>query len=139
MKKRSVTRVASCLCGGVKVRILGKVRPVLNCHCSQCMKTHGNFSAYTECFEEDLKFLKKSTLIWFQSSSFAKRGFCSNCGGSVFYKKIKSDSISVSAGMFNYPTKLKTSSNIFVKGKLDYYSIDKRLKNFHQFSANKKV
>ena len=36
--------------------------------------------------------------------------------------------------MFYYPIKFKTNSNIFIKGKLDYYSTDKRLKILHRFS-----
>ena len=79
-------------------------------------------------------FDKKSTLKWLQSSSFTKRWFCFNCGGSVFYKLIKGDHISVSAGMIYYLIKLKTNLNIFIKGKLDYYSTNKRLKILHRFS-----
>ena len=61
-------------------------------------------AAYTECFENDLIFVKKSTIKWFQLSSFAKRGFYFNRGGSIFHKFIKSDRTSISVGMFNYQT-----------------------------------
>ena len=66
---------------------------------------------------------KKKTLKWFRSSKRAKRGFCRKCGESIFFKFIGSNNISIAAGMFNRPTKLKTKMNIFVKGKLDYYSV----------------
>ena len=48
---------ASCLCEGVKFKVKDKLRHVLNCHCSQCMKTHGNFAAYTSTLEKNLKFV----------------------------------------------------------------------------------
>ena len=32
--------------------------------------------------------------------------------------------------MFEKPTKLKTDSNIFTKGKLDYYKLDPNLRKF---------
>ena len=94
------------------------------------MKTHGNFAAYTNCLEENIVFMNKSTLRWYSSSNLAKRGFCNKCGASIFYKIKKSNSISISAGMFEKPTKLKTDSNIFTKGKLDYYKLDPNLRKF---------
>ena len=113
----------------------GPFRHVSNCHCIQCMKTHGNYSAYTNAKEKDVIFLKRRTLKWFRSSKKAKRGFCKKCGASIFFKFFGNDTISISAGMFNNPTKLKTKMNIFVKGKLDYYKLDKKLPKFNRYSS----
>ena len=134
MKKTKNSKIAKCLCGGIKLKITGKLRDVLNCHCSQCMKTHGNFAAYTNCEEKNISFISKTTLKWFKSSSFAKRGFCSKCGASIFYKIKKGNNISISAGMFSNPTKLKTQANIFIKGKLDFYKLDLKLRKYNTFS-----
>ena len=134
MKKKNSSKIASCLCGGIKIKVIGKLRHVSNCHCSQCMKTHGNFAAYTACPEENITFINKKTLKWFKSSNIAKRGFCSTCGASMFYQLLKSKNISIAAGMFRNPTKLKTYSNIFTKGKLDYYKLDSRMSKFDRNS-----
>ena len=134
MKKKNSSKIASCLCGGITINVKGKLRNVSNCHCSQCMKTHGNFAAYTSCPEENITFINKKSLKWFKSSNIAKRGFCSTCGASVFYKQIKNDKISIAAGMFEYPTKLKTVFNIFTKGKLDYYTLNPKLRKFNEYS-----
>ena len=56
MKKKVTLKIASCLCGGVKIKIKGKLRHVINCHCLQCLKTHGNYAAYTSCPEINIKF-----------------------------------------------------------------------------------
>ena len=125
---------ASCLCEGVKFKVKGKLRHVLNCHCSQCMKTHGNFSAYTSTLEKNLKFVSKKTLKWFRSSKKAKRGFCNKCGASIFFKFIKNDTISISAGLFKNPTGLKEKINIFVKNKLDYYKLNSKLPKNNKYS-----
>ena len=130
MKKKSSSKIAKCLCGGIKIKIVGKLRHVINCHCTQCMKTHGNYATYTNAHEENITFINKISLKWYNSSNFAKRGFCSKCGASVFYKIKKSKTISISAGMFSNPTKFKTQSNIFTKGKLDYYKLDPNLPKF---------
>ena len=120
-------KIIGCLCGGIQLKTKGLLRSVLNCHCNQCMKTHGNYATYTSSLEKDIKFIKKRTLKWFRSSKRAERGFCNKCGASIFFKILNSDNISIAAGMFKNPTKLKTKMNIFVEGKLDYYKLDNRL------------
>tara|TARA_B100001123_G_C15158625_1_gene966536 strand:+ start:301 stop:723 length:423 start_codon:yes stop_codon:yes gene_type:complete len=132
--KKKFLKSASCLCGGIKIKIKGKLRHVNNCHCSQCMKTHGNYASYTACPEKNVVFVNKKTLKWFKSSKLAKRGFCAKCGASIFYKRFNSENISISAGMFKNPSSLKTYSNIFTKGKLDYYKLDPRLPKFIRYS-----
>ena len=134
MKKNLSLKTASCLCGNIKIRVKGKLRNVINCHCSQCMKTHGNYAAYTACPEEHIIFIKKRTLKWYQSSKIAKRGFCLTCGASMFYKLLNSENISIAAGMFNNPTNLRTHSNIFIKRKLDYYKLDSKIPKFYKES-----
>jgi len=131
MKKLSLK--ASCLCGGIKLRTQGYHRNVQNCHCIQCMKTHGHYAAYTNVEERNVKFLKKRTLKWFKSSKRAKRGFCHKCGASLFFKIIDAKTLSIAAGMFNKPIKLKTTMNIFVKGKSDYYKLDSRMPKFNRY------
>ena len=131
MKKLSLK--ASCLCGGIKLKTQGYHRNVQNCHCIQCMKTHGHHAAYTNVEERNVKFLKKRTLKWFRSSKRAKRGFCNKCGASLFFKVIGAKNISIAAGMFNRPIKLKTTMNIFVKGKSDYYKLDSSMPKFNRY------
>ena len=133
MKTKNKTSIAQCLCGGIKIKIKGLLRHVNNCHCSQCLRTHGNYASYTACNESELFYLKKKTLRWYYSSKKAKRGFCFNCGGSVFYKKHNSSKISISAGMFHKKTKLKTYANIFTKNKMSYYKLDSKLPRFNKY------
>ena len=115
------------------MRTKGYHRNVQNCHCVQCMKTHGHHAAYTNVEERNVKFLEKRTLKWFRSSKRAKRGFCNKCGASLFFKIIGARTISIAAGMFNRPIKLKTIMNIFVKGKPDYYKLDSRMPKFNRY------
>jgi hypothetical protein len=72
-------------------------------------------------------------LKWFRSSKRAKRGFCNKCGASLFFKIINAKNISIAAGMFNRPVKLKTTMNIFVKGKSRYYKLDNRIPKFNRY------
>tara|TARA_B100000029_G_scaffold117733_1_gene110963 strand:- start:410 stop:811 length:402 start_codon:yes stop_codon:yes gene_type:complete len=131
MKKLSLK--AKCLCSGVEFKTTGYHRDVQNCHCIQCLKTHGHIAAYSKVEDKDLKFIKKNTLRWFRSSKRAKRGFCNKCGSSIFFKVLGTNSICIAAGIFNKPTKLKTSMDIFVKGKSDYYKINQKVKKYSRY------
>ncbi len=115
------------------MRTQGYHRNIQNCHCIQCMKTHGHHAAYTSVEEQNVRFFKKRTLKWFKSSKRAKRGFCNKCGASLFFKIIGAKTINIAAGMFNRPVKLKTTMNIFVKGKSDYYKLDSRMPKFNRY------
>ena len=131
MKKLSLK--AKCLCGNISFKTSGYHRDVQNCHCVQCLKTHGHHAAYSKVEEKDLKFLSKKSLKWFKSSKRAKRGFCSNCGASIFFKVIGTNSVCIAAGIFNNPKKLKTSIEIFTKGKSDYYKINSKLPKYARY------
>ena len=90
MNKKIRSLNSSCLCNGISLKIKGEFRPVINCHCIQCAKTHGNYAAYTSVLEENIVFKSKKTLKWYKSSTKAKRGFCNNCGASIFFKRSES-------------------------------------------------
>ena len=134
MKKLYLT--ASCLCGSIKIKTKGYHRNVSNCHCIQCRKTHGIYGAYSNVKDKDIKFINKKNLRWFKSSKSAKRGFCKKCGASIFFKIKNSDNISIAAGMFDKPTKLKTMRNIFVGNKSDFYKITDKLPKFNKYPKN---
>ena len=133
IKKKEKSLNASCLCKGVNFKIKGEFRPVINCHCVQCTKTHGNFAAYTSILEENIIFKSKKTLKWFKSSDKASRGFCKSCGASIFFKRSGSRAISLSAGLLQNPTGLKTISHIFINNKRDYYKLSDKLPKFKKY------
>ena len=134
MIKKNRSLSASCLCKGINMTINGEFRPVVNCHCIQCTKTHGNYAAYTSVLEENITYKSKNTLKWFTSSSKAKRGFCNKCGASIFFKRLGSRAISISAGLFKNPTKLETTSHIYTHNKRDYYKISDNLPKYKKYT-----
>ena len=133
MRKKMLCNSAKCLCGGISIKVKGQLRDVSNCHCSQCMKTHGNYASYTSCDENQITYVNKKTLKWFNSSKIAKRGFCTKCGASFFYKRHHTHKISIAAGMFNKKTKLKTYANIFTQGKMNYYKLDNNIPKYNKY------
>jgi hypothetical protein len=78
----------SCLCKNVRFEIIKFSPHVSNGHCSMCRKFHGAaFATYGTVLEKDLTFTVESdSLKIYRSSDIAERGFCGNCGSSLFYK-----------------------------------------------------
>ena len=125
-----------CLCGAVKFRIYGPMRQIINCHCGQCRRTHGNYAAYSSVEKSKFKFILDTGLKWFRSSDKAKRGFCQECGASLFYERIGEKNISIAAGMLDSTAGLKTISHIFMNDKPDYYLIQDELPKYKQYHDN---
>lgn len=113
----------SCLCGGIKMKISGQLRPVVACHCTQCRKQSGHYYAATNAPDEAIEIEGAEKLKWYMSSDDAKRGFCSECGSALFWKHDKDDFTSILAGCLDMPTGLKLEKHIFVADKGDYYDL----------------
>lgn len=117
----------SCLCGGVQYTAVGPLDDVIACHCRQCQKTSGFHVAMTRVPLQNFRLDKSETLNWYRSSNEAERGFCTRCGGNVFWKPTGKNSISISAGTLDQPTGLKLRKNIFTEFAGDYYAIPKTI------------
>ncbi len=63
-------------------------------------------------------------ITWYEGSPEARRGFCSQCGSALFWRRVGGDSVSILAGAFDKPSGLEGLSHIFVEQKGDYYGID---------------
>ena len=113
----------SCLCGSVAFKFPETDGKVTACHCGQCRKTSGHFWAAFHVATNELEFTCDGGLVWYQSSDWAKRGFCNTCGSSLFYKMNNEDFTSIAAGSVDAPTGLTLKRHIFVKDKGDYYVI----------------
>ena len=114
-----------CLCGSVRFHIAkSALANVVVCHCAMCRRWHGHVGAYTDAPRAALTFDADSDLAWFQSSGFARRGFCRACGSSLFWDAPERATISIAAGALNEPTGLTTSLQIFAAHRGDYYPLD---------------
>ena len=123
----------SCECQGVVFELIGELRDVVFCHCSQCRKTSGHYWAATQVSKGNLNLIKATSLSWYDSSDKARRGFCSVCGSSMFYERKGIDKISVSAGSLATPTSLDRMRHIYVASKGDYYDISDDLPQFEEY------
>lgn len=116
-------RTGGCLCGAVRYRIAGSLRGVLICHCSQCRRYHGHATAFTGATAHSFTFLEDRGLAWYRSSAAAERGFCRNCGSSLFWRRLAGDRLAVTAGSLDGETGLACLAHVFTAFKGDYYDL----------------
>ena len=125
-----------CLCGQVQFEIYGELRDIVNCHCSKCRKFHGNFGAYTSVKNEHFKLTEDKSLRWYKSptdeTANVHRGFCSECGSSLFWHPKDQLNISIAAGSLDEPTNLKTVGHIWCSQISDFYKIEDDLPKFEE-------
>ena len=115
-----------CLCGRVRYEVRGPAREVLLCHCVECLRWHGHFAAFTSAAREDLVIEDEATLRWTGSpdgDANARRGFCGECGSSLFWEAPGSNTVSIAAGTLDQPTGLRTAAHIYTSQRADYYEL----------------
>lgn len=74
-----------CLCGAVRVTARLE-RPAMGaCHCGMCRKWGGGPLLAVEC-REQIEFQGDERIGLYDSSVWAQRGFCTQCGTHLFYR-----------------------------------------------------
>lgn len=116
-------KTGGCLCGGVRYRVKGPLRPIVYCHCTQCRRTSGHFVAVTAVPKDALVVVADKSLEWFASSDVASRGFCRRCGSSLFWLPKAREYVCVMAGTLDESKGLEAVKHIYVKDKGDYYDL----------------
>jgi hypothetical protein len=119
-----------CICGAVAFEVTGELRDVHLCHCTECRRWAGHVWAASEAAWADLEFAEDGGLRWIDSPDSehdARRGFCSECGSSLFWQVPGSDRVSLAAGCLDRPTGLTTTEQIWVDSAGDYYELDERI------------
>ena len=126
-----------CLCGAVRYEVKGPLRDIVNCHCSMCLKLHGNFGPHTKASKVNITITNSDGLAWYKTSDIAQRGFCRECGASIFWEPFDLDTTGILAGSLDDATGLKTMGHIFVSEKPDFYKITDKLPQFKKSSNGK--
>ena len=115
------TLSGSCLCGANRFTLPGPVGEVTACHCTQCRKLSGHYSASFD--------VNAAALIWtarhertFVTPGGGQRGFCPICGCKLYFRDASGE-FSVEAGIIDGSTGGHLASHIFVADKGDYYTL----------------
>ena len=109
-----------CLCGKVKVRVNNINNKVGACHCSTCRKWAGGPFMTIDC-GSDVSFGGDEYISVYNSSEWAERGFCKNCGSHLFYRLKANNLYIMPAGIFDNVENLIFDHQVFIDEKPGYY------------------
>ena len=88
-----------CLCGEVRFTASDVETSYHACHCGMCRRWAGGPLFATTVGE--VHFENDDALAIYESSKWAERGFCSQCGSNLFYRLKDSHAYFMSVGAFD--------------------------------------
>lgn len=116
----------ACLCKGVRYEIHGELEDVLNCHCSMCRKSHASaFRTRAQVKTKDWHIISGADLIKFYESSPGEyKGFCSNCGSSIYTKyELQPEVLGFPLGTLDTDPQVKPARHVYVGSKAPWFDI----------------
>lgn len=122
----TVSLNGGCLCGAVRFTAETDDDGIVACHCTMCRRWSGH--VWAAAGVTALRIEDERALRWYRSSGIGERGFCAECGSSLFWRGVRDghaveDDVEVSGGALDAPTGLRLSSHARVDFKGDYYAI----------------
>ena len=111
-----------CLCGAVQIELTGALNDIEVCQCDMCRRWGGSF--YPALHGESVVISGEAQATVYRSSDWAERGFCSNCGSSLWFRFLPTGNRSFSAGLFEDASSLPIGREIFVEERADWCRIE---------------
>ena len=121
-------RRGRCLCGQVKIAAKNASSHVGACHCRMCRRWGGGPFMEIDCGAE-IEFDGEDNISVFDSSEWAERGFCRNCGSHLFYRIKSSGQHMVPVGLFEDDAGLTFEGQVFIDEKPGYYAFVNKTKD----------
>ena len=124
----SVERRGHCLCGKVSIIAKNASNDVGACHCTMCRRWGGGPFMEIDCGTE-IEIQGEGDVSVFESSDWAERGFCRNCGTHLFYRLKGSGQHMVPVGLFEDSSGLVFKGQVFIDEKPEYYEFANETKD----------
>ncbi len=125
--KAFVSGASSCLCGSVNIKANNIDPRITVCHCNMCRKWGGGPALALQCGTEvEIDGVDKVHI--YDSSEWAERAFCANCGTHLFYRIKGAGEYSIPAGFFPDLKGLKIEVQYFSDQRPDYYCFANKTK-----------
>lgn len=125
--------MGGCLCGSIRFQVTSLPFDADYCHCLQCQKSTGSFSAAWMDFKIDqVRWLKAKPKL-FASSESVSRGFCSNCGCSISYQHSEyPDYLTLSIAALDNPNYIEPRYHIHTDSQVKWLSINDELPRYNK-------
>ena len=133
--------VGHCVCGKTGI-VANKVNNSVHaCHCNTCRKWGGGPAMSVDC-GTDVTLEGEENISIFDSSDWAERGFCKQCGSHLFYRMKENKQYIVPVGIFKQEDQMVLQHQIFIDEKPSYYDFSNNTENmtgaevFEKFSLS---
>lgn len=97
------------------------------CHCETC-RTWGGGPLFAVQCGTDIKIEGEDKVRVYESSPWASRGFCSECGTHLFYRLNKTGEYNMPLGLFPTLKNLEMNMQYFSDKRPDYYCFSNETK-----------
>ena len=108
-----------CLCGAIVVEAPSRSHEVGACHCGMCRRWGGSALLAQDC-GSDVRFQGEEHIGLYDSSDWAQRGFCNQCGTYLFYRLKQTGQTIMPVGLFYSQDDLVFDHQIFIDRKPGY-------------------
>lgn len=115
------TAKGACLCGKVTFSASRAPAEVGACHCNICRRWGGGPLMAVNCGPE-VEFGQDETIKTFDSSAWADRGFCRECGTHLFYRVKQSGEYFMPVGLFAEGPSWDLDHQVFIDEKPAFYA-----------------
>ncbi len=104
-----------CLCGAVRFSAESVETHIHSCHCSMCRSwTSGPMFGVAA---QGVQFDGEEHIGRYVSSEWAERGFCKQCGSSLFYRMKEPEQYILAMGAFDDAEQFKLTGEIYIDEK----------------------
>lgn len=118
---------ATCLCGSVKITAQNINPKFTVCHCESC-RTWGGAPFFALHCGPNVSIEGEQNIKMYQSSSWASRGFCAECGSHLFYKLKATAEYNIPVGLFPDLKGLEMDMQYFSDQRPDHYCFSNQTK-----------
>lgn len=115
-----------CLCGKVEFAISYESKTFDSCHCSMCRRWGGG-PAFAVAVD-GIEFKNHDSVKVYDSSDWAERGFCSDCGSHLFYRLKNGSYTCVFLGLLEHQSEFAFTTQIYVDHKPASYDFSNKTK-----------
>ncbi|MFT2098142.1 GFA family protein [Marinomonas sp. 2405UD66-6] len=118
---------AQCLCGAVQITA-NQINPNFTvCHCDSCRGWGGAPFFAVQCGTEVI-IEGQNHIKHYDSSAWASRGFCSDCGTHLFYQLKETGAYNMPVGIFSDLNEIEMDMQYFSDQRPDYYCFSNQTK-----------
>ena len=116
-----------CLCGDIEFTAQLPSKWVAHCHCTMCQRSCGSAFVTWVGLEEGKCRIRdpRGWLRWYKSSDQGERGFCGQCGSTLFFRSARwAGELHITLANFTGPVDRAPQAHVFWDTHVDWVRLD---------------